>query len=339
MCNIGISIRGLALGMLVVAGGVLPASAETPRTVPYQGLLQLGSQPVNGTKSIVFRLLKDDTTEVWSEQQSVELTEGRFSVLLGSTSASSVANLTNVLRKGDSLYLRLRIVDGTPVDLEGSQKLAPVAYAVQPVLGQVPIGSVIDWWRPNANFPIPEGYQIADGAVVSDTQSPLYGTTLPNLVGRFIRGAANAGEIGLGDGNPTHAHSYDLPAHQHLFDINHDHLSAAVFSGAVGDHKHLWAYQTSGMWVDGTNTRINGTGGDDIDGAGAGFLPLGRHYSEGDFYAYTSDAGSHSHTVAIDLPPYNVTKNTSWVDQDSTPTTAAAVLPPYVNLLKLVRIK
>ena len=49
----------------------------------------------------------------------------------------------------------------------------------------VPIGTVIDWWRPSSNTPIPQGYQICNGGVVNDPDSPLAGVRLPNLINKF----------------------------------------------------------------------------------------------------------------------------------------------------------
>jgi hypothetical protein len=71
----------------------------------------------------------------------------------------------------------------------------------------VPIGAVIDWWRPNNTFPVPDGYDICDGSVVSDAQSPFNGETLPDLRDKFVRGAATVNDIGQTGGTENHTHS------------------------------------------------------------------------------------------------------------------------------------
>lgn len=52
---------------------------------------------------------------------------------------------------------------------------------------QVPIGSVIDWFRPkNSSFMIPEGYQVCDGQKITD--GPYKNEKTPNLINRFVMG-------------------------------------------------------------------------------------------------------------------------------------------------------
>lgn len=93
--------------------------------------------------------------------------------------------------------------------------------------GGVPIGAVIDWWRPDSSWPIPNGFQICDGSTVNDPDSPLFGKTLPNLTNRFILGVTNVSNIGMLGGKSDHDHSVN---------IDHDH--GAVGSSSVGSHNH-----------------------------------------------------------------------------------------------------
>lgn len=105
----------------------------------------------------------------------------------------------------------------------------------------VPIGTVIDWWRPNANFPIPDGYAIADGTVVVDQASPFVGQALPDLRGRFARGATNLANIGEAGGADMHGHSGASAAAAGAFTPSgtiaqagaHDHNGQ---TGAAGGH-------------------------------------------------------------------------------------------------------
>ena len=71
----------------------------------------------------------------------------------------------------------------------------------------VPIGAVIDWWRPNDTFAIPEGYKICDGTVVNDALSPFNGQTLPDLRTKFVLGASTIDSIGQTGGNSSHTHA------------------------------------------------------------------------------------------------------------------------------------
>jgi hypothetical protein len=141
----------------------------------------------------------------------------------------------------------------------------------------VPIGTVIDWWRPNDSFPVPDGYQICDGSVVNDAQSPFNGQTLPNLIGRFARGANTAENIGVVSGSTTHTHS----------------ISGSTATAQTNIREELGPNLTTSL--------------------GPGFE------------AATS---SHSHSIY----PHNHEPG-SLNNED------AAHLPPYVMLLKIMRIR
>ena len=77
----------------------------------------------------------------------------------------------------------------------------------RPGSASIPIGAVIDWWRPNSTFAVPDGYMICDGSVVNDAQSPFNGEKLPELRGRFIRGAGSESVIGKTGGADRHKHT------------------------------------------------------------------------------------------------------------------------------------
>lgn len=71
----------------------------------------------------------------------------------------------------------------------------------------VPIGTVIDWWRPDDSFAVPDGYQICDGSVVNDAESPFNGHTLPDLRTKFVRSANTIDQIGVTGGETRHDHT------------------------------------------------------------------------------------------------------------------------------------
>ncbi len=60
----------------------------------------------------------------------------------------------------------------------------------------VPVGTVVDWYRPNKEIPIPEGFQVCDGSPIAS--GPFKGRSTPNLVDRFVMGvsADRMGEVG-----------------------------------------------------------------------------------------------------------------------------------------------
>jgi len=69
----------------------------------------------------------------------------------------------------------------------------------------VPIGSIISWAKSlGGHTPsLPDGWVECDGSVLSDSDSPYNGDTLPNLTGSFLRGNTTSGTTGGAD---THTH-------------------------------------------------------------------------------------------------------------------------------------
>lgn len=73
---------------------------------------------------------------------------------------------------------------------------------------QVPIGSIIAWHKDFSGAPaLPDGFLECDGSVISDSDSPFDGNTLPNLNGgaRFLRGSGTSGTL-QNDAFQSHAH-------------------------------------------------------------------------------------------------------------------------------------
>jgi hypothetical protein len=64
--------------------------AQVPTTISYQGMLveEPGTPVADGSYDVIFRLYTDadPSTPLWSEMQSVQVTNGVFSVLLGNVS-------------------------------------------------------------------------------------------------------------------------------------------------------------------------------------------------------------------------------------------------------------
>jgi len=98
--------------------------------------------------------------------------------------------------------------------------------------GNIPIGTIIDWYRPTPSTPTPFGFEIADGRMVTDRDSPLRDTLLPDLRDKFIMGAKDETGVGRTGGGLTHVHSLDPPP---------------ATTSEVGEHNHEWArFQENG---------------------------------------------------------------------------------------------
>ena len=138
------------------------------------------------------------------------------------------------------------VVDDAQLVLgSGPARFAPVANN-EPAQMQLPLGSIIDWYRFDAAIPVPEGFVIADGSVVADAQSPLFGRNTPNLSGRFVRGVTSLAEIGTSGGTDSH----DL-THNHNFSHTHTTLQNTSSwwwvpsnGGPFQCPKHTITYQT-----------------------------------------------------------------------------------------------
>lgn len=72
---------------------------------------------------------------------------------------------------------------------------------------RIPIGSILPWAKSFTGVPsLPWGWEECNGQVLSDSDSPLNGQTLPdlNVTQRFLRGAGTSGSTG---GSDTHSHT------------------------------------------------------------------------------------------------------------------------------------
>jgi hypothetical protein len=85
----------ILLSIILVAILILPAGAQIPQTMSYQGVLTDGAgTPVpDNTYSLTFRMytVSSGGSDIWTETQSVQVTGGIFSVILGSSNPLTVA--------------------------------------------------------------------------------------------------------------------------------------------------------------------------------------------------------------------------------------------------------
>jgi hypothetical protein len=80
---------------LIIGGTAHPASAQIPQTMSYQGVLTdgAGTPEPDGSYNITFSLYAASSggSAIWTETQSVQVTGGIFSVILGSQTPLAVA--------------------------------------------------------------------------------------------------------------------------------------------------------------------------------------------------------------------------------------------------------
>lgn len=119
----------------------------------------------------------------------------------------------------------------------------------------VPIGTIINWFRPNQSVPIPQGFAIPIGQTISESEHefPTLGSvTLPDLRNRFVLGAEPNGasnptpsqipgeNIRGGSNEHNLAHTHTINPHSHYYTHTH-HIPIHTHTIATdGLHIHFW---------------------------------------------------------------------------------------------------
>lgn len=369
----------LRLGLLILLTQM--ATAQVPETINFQGALKdgAGQALADGTYKLTFKLYQTETggSALWIEEQSVVVTDGILNAILGKVTTFASANI--IFNK--PFWLGISVQDDA--EMTPRFELSSSPYALNPAAttggGGVPVGTVIDWWRPNNNFTVPTGFKICDGGTVSDNDSPLNGFNVPDLRNKFIRGAESLEDIGETGGSATHkhavdplsaasnsagdhAHSVDPPNAQSTNHSGHQHSvnPPSVVTSEVS-HQHQWStYSPSQAW----HTWTNGGGittlidwDDGIGNSGSGNYPLARKKLTGGTIGHFTSINRHDHTINIgninstiagshvhqtDISPFNSSSTGSHshdVDIASFDAEMVSHTPEYYGLLKLIKIK
>ena len=180
----------------------------------------------------------------------------------------------------------------------------------------MPVGAVIDWWCLSA-CTIPEGFMVADGSIVNDPDSPLNGQTLPDLRDKFVRGVSALGEIGQ-TGTDTTSLRVTSPS----FSTENNEIT----------HHHVWAmYKTDSntkqwiTWELGQEWPLT-SWSNGIGNEGTGYYPL------------TEDFGASGRDARFETDSRTITHDHE-ISLDSIQVETESIQPPYMGLLKIVRIK
>lgn len=175
-------------------------SAGVPNTLNYQGTLtdSTGNPVTAAAKPVTFKLYTSAMggTPFWTESQSVPVTNGQFSAVLGNTVSLPTDKFTGTTYIGVA-------VDSGP-EMSPRQKMTSVAYALK-AADAIPKGVIVMW--SGAVNAIPVGWALCDGS---------NGT--PNLKDRFVLAAGASYAVGSTGGSST-------------VDINHTHNDDHNHSG------------------------------------------------------------------------------------------------------------
>lgn len=221
----------LVLVFVFVVGGVATSAARAQphgyAPLAYSGTLELHGQPVDGSQQMRFGLFLSQGSSAaclatancpdwWEEHASVDVVNGRFSVALGDSTVIPAALLAE-----PDLSLGVAVYDDTLgwIVLGGLHRLLAVPRAARTEQIVPPVGSIVAWHPglfPGGPPTLPVGWVRCDGQVLNDSESPLYGATVPNLngQGRFLRGGNTSGAL-QDDRMQTHKHLDS--GHQHTF--------------------------------------------------------------------------------------------------------------------------
>lgn len=188
------ALAAVALVCAVTLAASPPRAGEkVPRQIPYRGYLDLNGAPVTDPATLMkFELFTSEggASSVWSEEQTVSVLDGQFSVALGDLYAIP----PNLLAQ-PSLYLAIT-VNGQA--LQGRQRLLTVPYAHYSAgSNAVPAGTVVVFAGPSD----PDGWLPCDGRSLNRITYPAlfaalgyhYGGSgdvfrLPDYRGAFLRG-------------------------------------------------------------------------------------------------------------------------------------------------------
>ncbi len=314
--------------------------------VPYQGrLADSAGAPLTGVYPMVFRIYASDAPtapvlweEQWTGANSVPVSDGLFHVMLGSWNVIPTTLVTGnselwlgiAVGTDGEMSPRIRIGGGISALISGGvapntiTTLQIADHSIQPedlAAGAfppgVPVGTVINWWRQDANTPLPTGdWAIADGSVVTDTASPLYGQALPNLTDRFVMGvsSANIGQTG-GSNTLNLAHNHTVMSHTHTLP-SHNHSSGTLQADVAVANDRVYV------------KRYNGSGWAASHADSTGSTHTNNYWSE---YAADVDGSTGSSAVG--------TSGESAPNTDSQLSATTDNRPAYVGLLYLIRIK
>lgn len=222
-----------ALSLLALIVGLslsspLHAQSHGYSPLAYAGRLDLNGTAVNGTRQMRFGLFVSAAASTsclatancpiwWEQHDDVTVVAGRFSVALGDQTL-----IPDALFGEPELYLGVAVHDddtNTWIALSGLHRLLAVPRAARTEQIIPPVGSIVAWHPamfPGGAPPLPVGWVRCDGQTVSDTESPLFGRTVPDLnsTARFLRGGNTSGVV-QNDQMQTHTHTDS--GHGHSF--------------------------------------------------------------------------------------------------------------------------
>lgn len=206
--------------------------AAVPEKISYQGNLtnSLGA-PVTGSVQMVFSIYSVDTggTALWSETQTVIVSNAAYSVVLGSVTPLS-------LPFDNQYYLGVKV--GTDAEMTPRRPLTSIGYSMRAkVADSTPLGMVVAYAGPTA----PSG---CDGSEVSRTTYAALFAAIGTI-------------YGVGDGSTT----FNIPDYRGVFlrgvdggfEMDPDAALRWNADGSQGNNGGSWQYTATSGFPDSYN--------------------------------------------------------------------------------------
>ena len=219
----------------------------------------------------------------------------------------------------------------------------------------VPLGTVIEWWRPSSSFDAgggagnpPPGWEICDGRSIAEANhdfGAIGAVALPDLRNAFVLGAdiskahgasatanSNSATAGPGITGAGGAHSINmtLPSHKHGVGTLTTAAAGSHHHGTItgaDDRNHTHAYTFTQTYD------LNAQGGL-VQAVNADYIGTQTGGESTNHWHSISSDGSHGHTMQGEIG------NTASSSGDSSYNAGAQDLRPrYVGLLKLMKVK
>ena len=200
----------------------------------------------DGTFKFVFTIYDAsiDGTNLWKKTYSdVAVKNGNFQVSVGNPNGKDdAARDLSIVFTGANRWVGIQVQSSNGAlepEFLPRQQLVTVAHAFMAGNAQhsevadrlsvqeVPVGTILDWYRPDAETVLPDGFQMCDGSLITDSASPMKGKNTPNLIDKITYGVSEnrVGEMG-GANSINLQHSHIVNSHTHS--IVHTHTFAGV---------------------------------------------------------------------------------------------------------------
>ncbi|MEZ4514738.1 MAG: hypothetical protein R3C62_22930 [Chloroflexota bacterium] len=305
-------------------GSAIEAIPAAPADFNYRGTFRDsdGNPIADGEYDITFKIYDSmgaPNALFTQEQNGITVREGNFSTTIGGIPADTFP-------AGADRYIGVTVEPFA--EMVPRERLGSVPYAVLAQNG-VPVGGVVDWWRPNDTVPIPDGFVACDGSVVDDPLSPYNGFATPDLRGRMVRGA----EMTAAEGTQGGVASPTL----NFATILDSHVVGTIPTTAVGDHAHNNGGVTGAI----TTAAVTGATGTDyrVVTENGSYITDARLWTVAGAASQHGGGGQHAHQLPNTLGAGAHSHNVNFGTLNHSGSVVLDNNPPFHNLLKICRTR